>query len=128
MPKQLVNKHAFEYVQSDPNILINTIMRDLKKIRIQYDIYNDAHQYFLIKDPKFAMFYLLPKIHKRLHYDPGILFTFSNYGFYREIIFPLLHHHLPPIAKKVDSFIKDTNDYLSKIKNSTSGKSQFLDC
>ena len=91
-------------------------MRSSRYIRIRGDLSNDTHNYFLVKDPKSATFYLLPKIHKRLHYAPGTPFI-SNYGFYSEIIFSFLDHHLPTIGQKVDSFIKDTNDYLQKMKS-----------
>ena len=70
MSKQLEDKDVYEEVQNDPSILINTIMRALEKIRIRGDLSNDTLNYFLVKDPKFARFYLLPKIHKRLHNVP----------------------------------------------------------
>ena len=70
-PKQLNDKDVYEEVQSDPNTLINTIMRTLEKIRIRGDLSNDTISYFLVKDLKFAKFYLLPKIHKRFHNVPG---------------------------------------------------------
>ena len=50
-----------------------------------------------MKDPKFARFYLLPKIHKRLH-------NVSSYN-----------HHLQPLAQAVESYIKDTNEFLKKL-------------
>ena len=43
------------------SILINIIMHALEKIRIQGDLPNDTLNYFLVKVPKFARFYLLPK-------------------------------------------------------------------
>ena len=64
--KQLENKDVYEEVQNDPSTLINTIMPALEKIRIRGDLSNGTLNYFLAKDPKFARFYLLPKIHKRL--------------------------------------------------------------
>ena len=51
-----------EEVQNDRSTLINTVMRASEKIRIREDLSNDRLNYFLIKDPKFARFYLLPKI------------------------------------------------------------------
>ena len=69
--KQLGDKDVYEEVQNDSSILINTIMRTLEKIRIRGDLPNDTLNYFLVKDPKFARFYFLPKIHKRLHNVPG---------------------------------------------------------
>ena len=114
--KQLEDKDIYEEVQNDSSILINTIMCALGKIRIPDDLPNDTLNYFLVKDPKFARFYLLPKIHKRLHNVPGRL-VISNCGFYTENISSFLDHHLQPIAQKVNSFIKGTNYFLRKIKS-----------
>ena len=114
--KQLEDKDAYEEVQNDPSILINTIIRALEKIRIRGDFSNYTLKYFLVKDPKFARFYLLPKIHKRLRNVPGIP-VISDCEFYTENISSFLDHHLQPIAQKVNSFIKDTNHFLRKIKS-----------
>ena len=75
-------------------------MRALEKIRIQGVLPNDTLNYFLLKNPKFARFYLLPKIHKSLHNAPGRS-VISNCGFYTENISSFLNHHLQPIAQKV---------------------------
>ena len=114
--KQLEDKDVYEEVQNDPSTLINTIMRALEKIRIRGDLSNDTLNYFLVKDPKFARFYLLPKIHKRLHNVPGIP-VISNCEFYTENISSFLDHHLQPIAQKVNSFLKDTNHLSFFTKN-----------
>ena len=108
-------KEASKEVQNDPSTLIDTIMRALEKIKIRGDLSNDTLNYFLVKDPKFAKLYLSPKIHKRLHV-PGRP-VISNCGFYTENISSFLDHHLQPIAQKVNSFIKDTNHFLRKIKS-----------
>ena len=71
--------------------------------------------YFIIKDPKFARFYLLPKIHKRLHNVPGRP-VISNSGYYTENISLFLDHHLQPLAQAVKSYIKDTNKFLRKLR------------
>ena len=75
----------------------------------------DNLEYFFNKDPKFARFYLLPKIHKRLHNVPGRP-VISNCGYYTENISSFLDYHLQPLAKKVESYIKDTNHFLKKLK------------
>ena len=69
-----------EEVQNDRSTLINTAMRASEKIRIRGDLSNDRLNYFLIKYPKFAKFYLLPKICKHLHRVPGGP-VISNCGF-----------------------------------------------
>ena len=71
--------------------------------------------YFAVEDPKFARFYLLPKINKRLHNVPGRL-VISNCGFYTEDISSFLDYHLEPLAQKVKSYIKNTNHFLNEIK------------
>ena len=70
----------------------------------------------MIKDPKFARFYLLPKIHKRLENVPGRP-VISNCGFYTENISAFLDFHLQPLAREVKSYIKDTNDFLRSLTN-----------
>ena len=45
-------------------------MHALEKIKMRGDLLNDTLNYFLVKYPKFARFYLLPKIHKRLYNVP----------------------------------------------------------
>ena len=109
--KQLEDKDFYEEAQNDPSTLINTIMQALEKIRIQGDLSNNAINYFLVKDPKLARFYFLPKIHMCLHNVAGRP-VISNCGFYTENISSFLDHHLQPIAQKVNSFIKDTNHFL----------------
>ena len=69
--KQLEDKNVYEEVKNDPSALINTIMHALEKINVQGDLSNDILCYFLVKDPKFAKFYVLPKTHKRLYNFPG---------------------------------------------------------
>ena len=75
----------------------------------------DTLNYFLVKDPKFARIYLLPKIHKRLY---GVLGrpVISNCGFYTENISLFLEFHIQPLAQKVKSYIKDTYHFVRKIK------------
>ena len=111
--KQLEDKDFYEEAQNDPSTLINTIMQALEKIRIRENVSNDTLNYFLVKDPKFARFYLLHKTHEHLH---NVLSrpVISNCGFYTENISSFLDHHLQPIAQKVNSFIKDTNHFFTK--------------
>ena len=76
---------------------------------------SDNLNYFLVKGPKFPRFYLLPKIHKRLHDVPGQP-VISNCGFYTENISSFYDYHLQPFAQRVKSYIKDTDLLLNKMK------------
>ena len=70
----------------------------------------------MVKDSKFVRFYLLPKIHKRLH-DVSGRPVISNCSYYTENISSFLDFHLQPFAREVKSYIKDTNDFLKKLRS-----------
>ena len=72
---------------------ISTIHLAIEKIRKRSDLDADTNKYFMVKDPKFAGFYLFPKIHKRLHDFPGRL-VISNCGYYTENISSLFNRDL----------------------------------
>ena len=65
--KQLGDKDIYEEVCNDPGPLISTIHKVIEKNWKRGNLNADAIKHFMVKDPKFARFYLLPKIHKRLH-------------------------------------------------------------
>ena len=94
--------------------LIKTIKSVLRKVRNRKDISDETLDYFLVNNPKVGRFYLLPKIHKRLHNVPGRP-VISNSGYYTENISSFLDFHLKPLAQKFKSYIKDTNDFLRKV-------------
>ena len=113
--KQLEDKEVYMEVPNDSSALVSTIFKSLEKIRKRGDFSLGTLNYFFVKDPKFAKFYLLPKIHKRLYNVPGRP-VISNCGFYAENISSFLDFHLQPLAQKVKPYIKDTNHFLGKIK------------
>ena len=87
-----------------------------KKIRKRGDLKNETIKYFEVKDPKFARFYLLPKIHKRLNNLPGRP-VISSCGYYTENKSAFLDFHMEHLAQTVKSHIKDTNDFLNKLRS-----------
>ena len=66
------------------------------------------------KNSDIGRFYLLPKIHKRM-YDIPKDQPFLT-GFYTENISVFLDHQLKPTAMQVKLYIKDTNDFLKKLR------------
>ena len=88
-------------------------MYTLEKIRIQDNLSTDTLHYFLVKDPKFASFYLPPKIDKHLHDIPDRPII-SNCGICTKNISSFLDHYLQRIALKVNSFIKDGNNFFTE--------------
>ena len=88
----------------------------LGNVRKRGDISDKTLDYFLVNNPKLGRFYLLPKIHKRLYDVPGRP-VISNSSYYTENISSFVEFHLKPLAQKVQSYIKDTNDFLEKLSN-----------
>ena len=65
----------------DPGPLISTIHEAIQEIRKRGDLNADTIKYSMVKDPKFACFYLLPRIRRQLHDVPGRP-VISNCGYY----------------------------------------------
>ena len=86
----------------------------IRKLRNRGDIIHETLDYFSVNNPKLGRFYLLPKIHKRLHDVPGRP-VISNSGFYTENISSFIEYHRKPLAQNVKSYIRDTNDFVSKL-------------
>ena len=114
--EQLSCKKMYKEFTDDPSPIIETMHGTLEKIRKRGDIDSYTLKYFDVEEPKFGRFYLLPKIHKRLHSIPSRPIT-SNSGFYTGNISAFLDFHLKSIAEKIKSYIKDTNDFLRKLQN-----------
>ena len=104
-----------EEVPEDPSVLVNTINKALEKIFLRGNLSSDTLNNSLDEDPKFAWFYVSPKIYKRLDNVTGRP-VIPNCSFYTENISLFLDYHLQPLAHKVKSYIKDTNHFLNKIK------------
>ena len=98
--KKLEDKEVYLEVPNDSSALVSAIFKSLEKIRKRGDLPQNTLTYFLANDPKFAKFYLLPKIHKRL-YDVTGRPVISGCGFYVENISSFLDSHLQPLAQKV---------------------------
>ena len=114
--KQLGDEEVYEEVSNDVAPLLKTINEVIAKIRKRCDLKRDNLDYFVMKNPKFARFYPLPKIQKRLHNVPGRPVT-SNSGYYTENISSFLDYHLQALAQVVKSYVKDTNKFLKKLRS-----------
>ena len=86
----------------------------IRKLRNRGDISHVTLDYFSINNPKLGRFYLLPNIHKRLH-DVAERPVISNSGFDTENISSFIEYHMKPLAQNVKSYIRDANDFLSKL-------------
>ena len=125
---QLSDKDVYREVKGGAEgPLMKVIKSVLRKIRSRGDISDETLDYFLVNNPKFGRFYLLPKIHKRLRNVPGRP-VISNSSYFTENISSFLDFHLKPLAQKVKSNIQDTNDFLKKIANLPSWPDDLILC
>ena len=115
---QLSDASIYEEIDYDPSSALEEMISEcVNSIRDRGDIMDpDTLQFFSVDNPKLGRFYLLPKIHKRLCRVPGRP-VISNSGYYTENISAFLDFHLQPLSQKVKSYIKDTNDFLRKIRD-----------
>ena len=100
--KQLGNKKVFQELRGDVEGPLKKIIKKvIRKVRNRGDSSHETLDYFSVNNLKLGRFYLLPKIHKRLHNLPGRPVT-SNSGFYTEDIcsfMSIILSHLPKMLK-----------------------------
>ena len=120
--KQLKDRKVYQEVSFSENILTdlveksNTMFRNLRRKGV---ISEKELKYFSFEYKKvtnLGKLYLLPKIHKRLKNVPGRP-VISNYGTPTEKVSEFLDHHLKPVMQNGWSYIKDSGDFLKKIRN-----------
>ena len=114
---QLKDKDVYQELKGNIVGPLEKIVKSvLRKVRNREKVNDETLDCFLVNNAKIGRFYLVPKIHKRRHNLPGKP-AISNHGCYStENISAFLEYHLKPIAQKVISYIKDTNDFLRKLQ------------
>ncbi|MEO0686886.1 MAG: hypothetical protein AAFY76_18035 [Cyanobacteria bacterium J06649_11] len=114
---QLGNGQVYQKCNRDPLPALQTLVsRALNSVLRKKEIDQKTLDYLMVNDPRLGRFYLLPKIHKRLYSVPGRP-VISNCGYITENSSSFLDFHLQPLAKCVKSYIKDSNDFLCKLKD-----------
>ena len=114
---QLSDSQVYEECTVDPlPDLQNLISDTLDKIGKRGELSENTLSFLAQSENHLCRFFLVPKIHKRLFNVPGRPVV-SNCGFLTENISAFLDHHLQPLAKKVKSYIKDTNHFLQKVRD-----------
>ena len=88
---QLSDKDVYQEVKGDAEGPLKSVLR---KTRNRGDTGDKTLDYFVANNPKLGRFYLLPKIHKRLHNVPGRQ-VISNSSYFTENI-SSLDFHLKP--------------------------------
>ena len=120
--KQLSDENTYKDINFKDKILqelednSNTLFR---KLKTKGSITEKEFKYFTIEFKKatnLGKLYLLPKIHKRLENVPGRP-VISNCGTPTEKVSEFLDSQLKPVMQSSRSYIKDSGDFIKKIKN-----------
>ena len=95
----------------------------LNQLLHEINISEDTRRYLTLKQTKPAKFYLLPKIHKPG--NPGRPIV-AFCGVQTKKISAFVDHHLCPLVQAIPSYIKDTSDFVLKVKSLTNLPSKIL--
>ena len=120
--KQLKDRKMYHEVRFSENILTDLVEKSntmFKNLRRKGVISEKELKYFSFEYKKatnLGKLYLLPKIHKRLRNVPGRPVIF-NCRIPTQNVSEFLDHHLKPVMQDGWSYIKDSGDFLKKIKN-----------
>ncbi|XP_060073403.1 uncharacterized protein LOC132553191 [Ylistrum balloti] len=112
--RQLYNPANYRRLKKDQNPeIVKKVNQFLKFVRERNLLDPEITQYLTPKNPRTPIFYLLPKIHKPGNPGRPII---SQEGSCTEKLSAFVDHHLKQLATQTTSYIKDTTDFLRKIK------------
>ena len=119
--RQLSDSSVYKKVKVTEKALVGLVDKskkifvDLERRNIILEKKKNYFKFNLKKTTNLGKFYLLPKIHKILYKVPGRP-VISNCGMPTEKSLEFLDHNLQPSMKQGESYIKDTGDFLEKLK------------
>ena len=112
--QQLNDTNYYQKLNKDPTSSYITEIRRVVTMMFDKGLINKNTKNFLIPDsPRIARLYLLPKLHKPG--VPGRPIVSSN-GSPTENISRFVDHFLRPCTAGIPSYIRDTTDFLNKLK------------
>ena len=112
---QLNNSEFYQELSNDPfNDYQQIIINSLNEMLSDNMIDKETAEVLKPKNVKPARFYLLPKIHKKNIPGRPVI---SSINCHTTKLSRYVDHHIQPLATKVKSYIRDTTDFINKLKN-----------
>lgn len=113
--RQLNDETHYKKLQSDPtsthlNLINDTIERFKKDKLLSEKLANSLK----ITEARTPLFYLLPKIHKEGNPGRPVI---SSIDCHTSKISEYVDYYLQPFAKQLSSYVKDTTDFINKLKH-----------
>ena len=114
--RQLTDKEIYQPLPKDPtSAIIKKVNQSILETHRKGNIDDVTKDYLLASgDERAGRFYLLPKLHKKGCPGRPVI---SGCNTPTEKISSFVDYHLRPIVPTINSYIKDTNDFLRKLKN-----------
>ena len=112
--RQLNDVSTYRKLDSDPSRELESELRDLvEQSFIDDTLTKDMADYAIPTSHKLARFYLLPKVHK-----PGVPGrpVISGCGSLTEKVSEIVDYLIKPYLPSVTSYLKDTQDFLQKVR------------
>ena len=113
--RQLSDKDIYLPLSNDPTAeMVDIINERVRRLHSDGYISDSTLQFLLINcNARAGRFYLLPKIHKKN--SPGRP-VISGCNTPTEKISAFVNHQLKHLVPQIPSYVKDTNDFLAKLK------------
>lgn len=113
--RQLSDDSVYELLNKDPTRKFNKEIQNYLKTNCPNEGFlAKTIKYLTPQEPITPTFYLLPKIHKEIIPPPGRPIV-SGCGGPTERISALIDSYLQPIARSINSYIKDTYHFIEKL-------------
>ena len=110
--RQLNDKRFYKKVDENPTGIHAALVDNaIDGLRLQGHLEEKMANQLKTNNPKTPRMYLLPKIHKPG--NPGRPVV-SSIGCHTERISKFVDYHLQPLNQNLDSYVKDTTDFLKK--------------
>ena len=114
---QLNNPKFYKKMDHDPTQDHHLeVQKVLKEMLDREEIDQSCYDYLNISKPRTPRFYTLPKIHKATRPPPGRPITSANQS-PTERISAFVDYFLKPTIPHIKSYVRDTTDFLRKIKD-----------
>ena len=111
--RQLNDTNSSKRLENDPTQKNSKLVNDTIG-RFKNDKFNTNNiaQKLITTNPRMSKLYTTPKIHKGR--NPG---QFRRLSYIQYVPSQYVEYHLQPIIKQISSYVKDTNDFINKVKD-----------
>uniref|UniRef100_A0A8C5MBB2 Reverse transcriptase domain-containing protein n=1 Tax=Leptobrachium leishanense TaxID=445787 RepID=A0A8C5MBB2_9ANUR len=115
--RQLFDRTNYKVLKSNPTAQIIILIRNVVQAAIDEGTISDrTGQYLCTKFPTIPVFYTLPKVHKGVFPPPGRPIVAGTDSVFQPLAI-FVDQFLQPLVPKTKSFLKDTKDFLLKLRD-----------